>query len=197
MPSLQPRLFASPPPGPPEGFVYQPEFISGAEEAELARLLAPLPFEAFEFRGYLGRRRVTSFGWRYDFNQGGLKPAPEFPTWLLPLRDRVAAFAGLEGAALQHALVTEYAPGAGIGWHRDRPQFEDVVGVSLLAPCLFRFRRRRGESWERASLTVQPRSIYLLRGPARRDWEHSVPPVERLRYAVTFRSFRPKWRPSG
>src|SRR5262249_58473491 len=88
------------------------------------------------------------------------------------------------------ALITEYSPGAAIGWYRDRPEFEDVIGVSLGAPCLFRFRRKKGSRWERASIELQPRSAYLLRGPVRMDWQHSIPPVDKLRYSVTFRSLR-------
>jgi len=89
-------------------------------------------------------------------------------------------------------LVTEYSPGAGIGWHKDRPEFEEVIGVSLLSPCLFRLRRKRGNGWERASIELQPRSAYLLSGSARTDWQHSIPPVDKLRYSVTFRGFR-RW----
>ena len=91
---------------------------------------------------------------------------------------------------LQHALVTEYSPGAAIGWHKDRPEFNDVIGISLLAPCVFRLRRKMEQRWERASLVLQPRSAYLLRGVARDDWQHSIPPVDKLRYSVTFRSLR-------
>jgi alkylated DNA repair dioxygenase AlkB len=105
------------------------------------------------------------------------------------LRQKAAEFAGLSEYGLQHALVTEYSPGAAIGWHKDRPEFADVIGISLGAPCLFRFRRKQGTRWERASTQLQPRSAYLLRGSAR-DWQHSIPPVDRLRYSITFRSLR-------
>jgi len=186
----QPELFDAPAAPTPEGFVYRPDFLSAAEEQELAVHLAALDFRPFQFHGFEGARRVVSFGWRYDFNQGGLKPAPPFPGWLAPFRDRAAAFAGVPEAEVAHALLTEYAPGAGIGWHRDRPQFEDVVGISLLAPCRLRFRLREGEGWRRAAADVAPRSAYLLRGPARRLWEHSIAPMATLRYSITFRTFR-------
>jgi alkylated DNA repair dioxygenase AlkB len=119
-----------------------------------------------------------------------VRRAEDLPDFLLPLRDYAAAFAGIDPAALEHALVTEYSPGAGIGWHRDRPVFDDVIGISLAAPCRFRLRRRQGTTWRRAALNLAPRSAYLLRGPVRRDWEHSIPPVEQLRYSVTFRSIK-------
>jgi alkylated DNA repair dioxygenase AlkB len=174
----------------PEGYEYREHFVSAAAEAELVSHIARLELREFEFHGYLGKRRVTSFGLRYDFNDMAVHEAAEIPDFLLPLRDRAAEFGGLVPAALAHALVTEYSPGAAIGWHRDRPIFADVIGISLLAPCRFRFRRKRGIEWERKSLMLAPRSAYLLRGPARHEWQHSIPPVEELRYSVTFRSTR-------
>jgi alkylated DNA repair dioxygenase AlkB len=196
MSAAQPRLFDDDaPPAGPEGLVYRPDFISAVEEQALVAQLRALPFAPFQFHGFEGARRVVSFGWRYDFNEGGLKRADPMPDWLLPLAGRAAAFAGLPQEAIAHALLTEYAPGAGIGWHRDRPQFEDVIGVSFLAPCRLRFRLRDGERWRRLNLEVAPRSAYLLRGPARRLWEHSIAPMTTLRYSITFRSFRPAARP--
>ena len=174
----------------PEGFAYREDFLSPKEEAELISRIAELELREFEFHGYLGKRRVTSFGRRYDFSDMAVHDAAEMPEFLLSLRDRAGVFAGLASAALAHALVTEYTPGAAIGWHRDRPVFDDVIGISLGAPCRFRFRRKRGESWERKSLQLAPCSVYLLRGPARHEWQHSIPPVEALRYSVTFRGTR-------
>jgi alkylated DNA repair dioxygenase AlkB len=193
----QPDLFGAAPPGTPEGFVYRPDFLGGEEETEILGRLRDLPFAPFQFHGFEGKRRVVSFGWSYDFNEGGLKPAPAFPEWLAPLARRAAEFAGLAADAFAHCLIIEYAPGAGIGWHRDRPQFEDVVGVSLLSPCRFRFRLREGAGWRRTAFTAEPRSAYLLRGPARWRWEHSIPPLETLRYSITLRTFRPDARPAG
>jgi alkylated DNA repair dioxygenase AlkB len=149
-----------------------------------------LPFRDFEFHGYTGRRRVVSFGWHYDFGARLLRKADDLPDFLLALRPAAAAFAGLEPAALQHVLVTEYGPGAAIGWHRDKAVFGEVVGISLLAACTFRLRRAVGERWERASLVAEPRSAYLLSGAARTEWEHSIPPVDALRYSITFRNLR-------
>ena len=174
----------------PEGFHYGEQLYSPDEENRLVASFEPLPFREFEFRGFLGKRRTVSFGWRYDFNVRELQQTDHIPAFLLPLRNKAAEFANLSEDRLQHALITEYAPGAAIGWHRDRPEFEDVIGISLGAPCLFRFRRKKGASWERASIELQPRSAYLLRGPARWDWQHSIPSVDELRYSITFRSLR-------
>ena len=174
----------------PKGFRYQPTLISTAEEASLVEEMKALPFAPFDFHGFLGKRRVISFGWKYSFNGGGLQKTEDMPGFLLPLRDAAASFAMLEASALQHVLLTEYAPGAAIGWHKDRPVFGDVIGVSLLSLCTFRFRQRAKGGWERRSILAEPRSAYLLQGPARTDWEHSIPPVPDLRYSVTFRNFR-------
>ena len=188
MAEFQDELFPLALAGMPEGFRYRPEVVSAHEEAELVREIERLPFAPFQFHGYEGKRRVVSFGWRYDFNRGGLRSAEAFPDSLILLRDMAAGFAGLNPPDLRHAMVTEYAPGAAIGWHKDRPMFDDVIGVSLMSPCTFRFRRKSGAKWERRSLTAEPRSMYLLRGPSRSEWEHSIPGVDALRYSVTFRS---------
>ncbi|MGE5269412.1 MAG: alpha-ketoglutarate-dependent dioxygenase AlkB [Thiohalocapsa sp.] len=193
----------------PEGFLYRLDLLPPVEEGELVERFADLPLREFEFRGFLGKRRVVSFGLRYDFADSRVHLAEPIPDFLLSLRQRAASFAGLAAEALEHALVTEYAPGAAIGWHRDRPQFGDVIGISFLSSCRFRFRRSvyphlnpppqageggvrvsRRRPWERSEINLQPRSAYLLRGAARGLWEHSIPPAESLRYSVTFRTMR-------
>jgi alkylated DNA repair dioxygenase AlkB len=172
----------------PDGLRYQAELITRGEEEALAARLAELPFKPFEFHGYLGKRRTVSFGWRYDFQDVGFYKSDDIPDFLQPLRQRAAAFASLAPGALEHALVTEYAPGAGIGWHRDKAVFDKVVGISLLAPCTFRLRRRKGSGWVRAAFEAEARSAYLLDGEVRTAWEHSIAPMDRLRYSVTFRT---------
>lgn len=174
----------------PNGFRYQTELISAVEEAALLAHFPQLPLREFEFHGYTGKRRVASYGWRYDFAARRVDKAEMIPPFLLPLREQAAAFAGVAPRALQQVLVTEYQPGAGIGWHKDKAVFGIVIGVSFVAPCTFRLRRRVGDSWERAKITVEPRSAYLLSGEARTEWEHSIPSVPSLRYSVTFRNMR-------
>lgn len=189
MSAAQPSLFDDPPP-PVPGLRYRAQLLTAGEEAALIRRLRELPFAPFEFQQWLGKRRVVSFGWRYDFGDGRLAAADALPDFLHPLRERAAALAGLAPQRLAQALVTEYAPGAGIGWHRDRPVFEKIVGVSLLSETVMRFRRRIGERFERINTPVAPRSAYMLDGPARLHWEHSLPEAKAHRYSITFRNLR-------
>lgn len=177
-------------PPPPDGFRYRPELIGATEEARLLAGIRTLPFRDFEFRGYTGKRRVVSFGWQYDFTARRLSRVDDIPDLLLPLRAAAADFAGLAADDLRHVLVTEYGPGAAIGWHRDRAVFGEIVGVSLLGACTFRLRREAEGGWERYSVRADARSAYLLSGPARTEWEHSIQPVETLRYSITFRNLR-------
>jgi alkylated DNA repair dioxygenase AlkB len=182
-------MFA-PEPELPDGFRYRSDVVAHEEEAALLDQIRALPFRDFEFHGYLGKRRVVSFGWQYEFNGRGLVKANDFPPFLLSLRATAARFAEMDAERLQHVLVTEYGAGAGIGWHRDKAVFGEVVGISLLASCTFRLRRKAGDRWERASITAEPRSAYVLSGPARTEWEHSIPAVATTRYSVTFRNLR-------
>ena len=174
----------------PDGFDYGAELITPAKEAELVAQFAELDFREFEFHGYLGKRRVVSFGFHYDFSEARVQRVADIPDFLLPLRDKAAAFARLRPAEFEHALVTEYMPGAAIGWHRDRPQFGKVVGISLGEPVTMRLRRRTATGFERRALPLPPRSIYLLDGEVRQEWEHSIVPVERPRRSITFRALR-------
>lgn len=179
----------------PSGLRFWPDAVTPQQERDLLAVMAGLPFKVFEFQGFFGKRRVVSFGWRYDFNGGGLQKIEDMPDFLLQLREKAAAFAGLTPADLQQVLLTEYRPGAAIGWHKDRSVFGDVVGISLLSACTFRLRRKAGSKWERASITAAPRSVYLLHGASRTEWEHSIPAVDELRYSVTFRNLRDRGNP--
>ena len=174
----------------PAGFKYAAAVLSPDEERALVAHIQPLPFKEFEFHGYLGKRRIVSFGWKYNYEARTLEESREIPGFLLPVRETAARFAGLSPDDLQQILITEYDAGAGIGWHRDKGQFGQIVGLSLLAPCTFRLRRRQGTKWERASIVAEPRSAYLMSGPSRSEWEHSIPPVDALRYSITLRNLR-------
>lgn len=172
----------------PGGLTYQANFVGLDEERSLLGEIERLPFRAFEFRGFTGKRRTVSFGWRYDFGDGSLTKTEDMPAFLAELRARSEAFSGIAEGGYQHVLITEYGEGAGIGWHKDRSVFGDVVGISLLSSCGLRLRRKVGNRWERRRLEVEARSVYLLRGPARTEWEHSIDAVPELRYSITFRN---------
>jgi DNA oxidative demethylase len=171
--------------------------VSQDEEAALIAAIDSVELAPFRFHGWLGKRLTASFGWSYDFAGGGFSPAEPLPDWLLPLRERAARFAGLSGNDLVQASLIRYDPGAGIGWHRDRPVFGHIVGVSLSAAATMRFRRRRAGGFERFSAALQPRSIYHLEGEARHRWEHSIAAMTATRWSITFRSLSEQGRRLG
>ncbi|MGE5047061.1 MAG: alpha-ketoglutarate-dependent dioxygenase AlkB [Deltaproteobacteria bacterium] len=177
------------PSGPlPEGFRYVREFVSAEEERALVERMADAAFREVRMRGQVALRRTAHYGWDYGYESWQITPAAPVPDWILPLRERAAALIGAAPAALEEVLVTEYPPGAGIGWHRDAPMFGPaVVGVSLGATARLRFRRAGVSS----ALLLEPRSAYVLDGPARKQWQHSIPGAKALRYSITFRTLKP------
>src|SRR5205823_1598060 len=174
--------------GEPARLLYQPEFISEDEEKELIGRISALSLSPFQFGAFEGKRRVASFGWRYSYTSHSLEKADEIPGWIAPIRARVESFADLPDGAVKQLLVTEYDVGVGIGWHRDKPHFDKVFGLSLLSPCKFRFRRKIGTKWQRITVNAEPGSLYMMAGESRSIWEHSIPPVDAMRYSITFRT---------
>jgi len=189
-------LFGVVPPAPslPAGIDYAPDIVTPTEESALIARLEEIEVTPFRFQGWLGKRLTTSFGWRYDFEDASFGPTEPIPDFLLPLRDRAARFAGLAAADLVQSLIVRYDPGAGIGWHRDRPVFEHVIGISLGTEATLRLRRRRDKGFDRAALPLAPRSVYHLSGDARHQWEHSIAPMEVRRWSVTFRTLSERGR---
>ncbi len=181
----------------PDGLVYEPEFVSEEEERELLAFMDEVDFREVVMRGQTARRTVRHYGFDYGYESWQLEPADPLPDDLLPVRDRCAALAGLEPDALAQTLVSRYPPGAGIGWHRDAPMFgAKVVGVSLGSVCRMRFQRKAGDERRTFDLELEPRSAYVLAGPARSAWQHSIPATKALRYSITFRTLRKpdRWR---
>jgi alkylated DNA repair dioxygenase AlkB len=174
----------------PEGFRYEEAFVSPDEERDLLTAIRRLEFHEVRMRGVAARRRVIQYGWKYSFESFRMTEGPPLPDFLLPIRDRAERFADLPAGDLSEGLITEYMPGAAIGWHRDAPGFGVVVGISLLSECRFRFRRGAIGAWETSELRMQPRSIYMLTGAARSEWQHSIPAVAALRYSITFRTMK-------
>jgi DNA oxidative demethylase len=195
----QPTLFSSEPEVPP-GFRYAPAFITSDEERALVGAIEAIEFSRVEMRGAVAKRRTAHFGWTYGYDARSSQPGVPVPAFLLPLRARAAAWAGITPDDLGEALVTEYPAGAGIGWHRDAPMFGDVIaGVSLLSACRMKFRpyvspanvrEVKGPRRTTHEIALEPRSGYLIAGLARRDFEHSIPQTDALRYSITFRTLR-------
>ncbi|HWH13417.1 MAG TPA: alpha-ketoglutarate-dependent dioxygenase AlkB [Miltoncostaeaceae bacterium] len=176
---------------PPEGLVFTPDLLSPGEEAALLRIVDGLDYDPIEIRGVVARRTARHYGVGYDYATRTAQPgALPIPEWLEDLRARGAGLAGLPPEELAEALVQRYPPGATIGWHRDAPAFEVVVGVSLASACRLRFQRGRGDARRVAEVALPARSAYVLTGPARWSWEHSIPPTPALRYSITFRTLR-------
>jgi alkylated DNA repair dioxygenase AlkB len=184
--SEQSAFFPGLSPG-PEGLRYATEFVSPETEQELIARIAALPLQPFQFGQYEGKRRVASFGFRYDYTLRRLRDADPVPDWLGPIIEQVEAFGG-RSSQIRQVLCTEYDVGVGIGWHRDKPHFDRVFGLSLGSACKFRFRKAVGKKWERFTLDAEPRSLYMMSGASREIWEHSIPAVAAPRYSLTFRT---------
>lgn len=177
----------------PEGFRYIPDFITETEEAALCTLIGGISLHTFTFQGYEAKRKVASFGFDYSFDQGRLLQGAPIPEAFDPLIEQVAAVTGLPPDHFAELLVTEYPPGSVINWHRDAPPFDLVAGISLLTDCTFRLRpyeKSRQGRGSTVSLPVRRRSLYILQGPSRADWQHSIAAVSGTRYSITLRTLR-------
>jgi alkylated DNA repair dioxygenase AlkB len=175
-----------------EGLTYIDDFLTADEERDVLAVIEPLDYRAVTMHGQTARRTVRMFGLDYDYSSRDVVPADPLPDSLSWLRERAAGLIERAPEDLAQILVSRYPPGAGIGWHRDAPMFgSKIVGVSLHAPARMRFQRtRRGAAREVEAIELAPRSAYVLAGPARWSWQHTVPPTEELRYSITFRTLR-------
>jgi alkylated DNA repair dioxygenase AlkB len=178
----------------PDGFSYHPDFLTEREERDLLSHIARVDLHAFRFQGFTAKRRVASFGVHYSFENHRLTPGDPTPDFLAVLRERSAALIGEPAGALAEALLTEYPPASGIGWHKDVAPFRTIVGVSLGGPCVFRLRRGKPRQREIISLPLAPRSAYVMSGTVRGEWEHHIPPTAGRRYSITFRTLTSAWQ---
>ncbi len=174
----------------PDGLVYVPDVVAAPEEERLLCRLAEDSYDEVRMRGQVARRTVRHYGVSYDFEAAEIAPGDPIPEWLLDLRRRCAELLGSTDERLAECLLTRYPPGATIGWHRDAPMFGDVVGVSLASACLLRFQRGLGGERRVFEQVLEPRSVYVLTGPSRSGWQHSIPAVADERYSITFRTLR-------
>jgi alkylated DNA repair dioxygenase AlkB len=174
----------------PEGLVQRAALLTPPQEAELLGVLEELRFDPIVMHGQAARRTARHYGLGYDYEARQPRPGEPLPEWLLPVRQLAAELAGHAPEELVEVLVQRYPPGATIGWHRDAPAFGTVVGVSLGGACRLRFQRGKGEARRVWEVLLEPRSGYVLAGPARASWQHSIPPTKELRYSITFRTLR-------
>jgi alkylated DNA repair protein (DNA oxidative demethylase) len=174
----------------PEGLAYLPDLVSAGEEERLLGRLVEESYGEVRMRGQVARRMVRHYGMSYDFEAAAITPGDPVPEWLVELRGRCAGLLGIEDERLAECLLTRYPPGATIGWHRDAPMFGDVVGVSFGSSCLLRFQRGQRDQRRVFEQLLEPRSGYVLSGPSRAAWQHSIPPVAEERYSITFRTLR-------
>jgi alkylated DNA repair dioxygenase AlkB len=177
----------------PPGMRFELDWLGTEEEVALVEAIRALDLREAQYKQYTARRRVASFGGKFDYDNNRLLPAPPIPPAFEPLRERVARWLGVAPDVFSQMLVAEYAPGTPLGWHRDVPDFESIVGVSLLGEGQMRFRPYPPESGRAAdvrSLLLPPRSAYVLEGPARWQWQHSIVPAKVLRYSISLRTAR-------
>jgi len=177
----------------PPGFLYDPDFISQKEEAALLEIIEGIEVHPFQFQGYEARRKVASFGYDWSFEKQQLSKGKEIPKAFDPLIEKLAARLALPKDHFAELLVTEYPVGAVINWHRDAPPFDAIAGISLLSDCIFKLRPHEKAKQKRnavVSIPVRQRSLYLMQGIARSDWEHSIAPVKQLRYSITLRTLK-------
>lgn len=177
----------------PPDFLYREEFITAREEAGLLDAIEVMPLQHASYRQWTAKRRIVSFGGRYDFTHHELHPAEPIPAFLEALRERMAGWAGVRAEQFSHAIIAEYSAGTQLGWHRDVPDFEIVAGVSLKGLARMRFRPYPpAEGWTRSILQIElaPRPAYIIRDAARWKWQHSISPTKEMRYSITFRTLR-------
>lgn len=183
----QGSLFAEPEAKIP-GLALWPEAVTAEQETTLAGLVDAAPLAPFRFGQWQGKRLTANYGSGYDYQHGRVTAAPALPPWLVALRAQLAGVAGMAAGDLVQALLIRYDPGAGIGWHRDRPQYGEVLGLSLSAPTVLRLRQRTAGGFHRHSVELPRRSLYRLSGEVRRAWEHSLAPMDVTRRSITLRT---------
>lgn len=177
----------------PEGFLYSENFLSEREEAALIETVSGMELHPLIFQGFEAKRKVESFGYDYNFDKRSITKGKAIPSEFDFLVQKVAAYTGIPAAAFAEILVTEYPPGSVINWHRDAPPFDIVVGISLLTACKFRLRpydKTKQGRGSIVSLEVKRRSMYILQGISRSEWEHSIAPLDEKRYSITLRTLR-------
>ncbi len=177
----------------PQGFKYEPDFITHEEENHLLQIISSIELHTFLFQGYAAKRKVASFGYDYSFDNRTLSEGKPIPAEFEFLIDRISLKLGIHKHEFAELLITEYPVGAVINWHRDAHPFDVIVGLSLLSDCVFRLRPHHKEHRTRSNLVSIPvarRSLYIIADQARSEWQHSIIPVKTIRYSITLRTLK-------
>jgi alkylated DNA repair dioxygenase AlkB len=198
----------------PNGLVYRPDFLTPEEEELILINIENLQLRTAYYQPdelktekYKSKRRHLGFGWGYDSEREEFVKGEPLPRFLEPVKKRIAKWLGISHRRVVEALINEYTPGSAIGWHRDRERFEHIVGISLAGWARMKFRplpKPEGSGnillrlsacnyapeniSQPLSLELEPRSAYIMQQDVRWRWQHSVAPVEALRYSITFRT---------
>ena len=175
----------------PQGFTYQPDFLSPVEELTLIAAIKQTELHNLIFQGFLAKRRTASFGYDYNFDRRTISKGPPVPLDFIPLIQKVAHHLSIGADQFAELLVTEYPVGSVINWHRDAPPFNIIVGISLHAGCNFRLRPHEKAKQSRSAIISFPvarRSLYVIKDEARTAWQHSIAPVKETRYSLTLRT---------
>ena len=177
----------------PQGFAYLPDFIDNKQEEDLLHAISKEELHQLQFRGYEAKRKVASFGYDWSFEKRTLSKGRDIPGAFRLLVEKVAAHLSISERSIAELLITEYPAGSMINWHRDAPPFDIIAGVSLCSDCVFRLRPccdGRQKKSSVVSFPVQRRSLYIIRGSARKEWEHSIAPAKQVRYSITLRTLK-------
>jgi alkylated DNA repair dioxygenase AlkB len=178
----------------PPGWTYSPDFLTAQEQNRLFQHIQTLPLAPLRMKGVLSKRLVLHYGWDYHYDAWKIKPTDPMPEFIVALRVKAAQFFDQDPIRFEEALINGYPTGAGIGWHRDAPMFgSPVIGISLGAPCLMRFRKKQSVGYETYKQVIAPGSIYAMDGESRTVWQHTIPGVKGVRYSITFRTLSPRF----
>jgi alkylated DNA repair dioxygenase AlkB len=179
----------------PAGFSYHENFLTIEEEQRLCKEILKMNLHTFLFQGFEAKRKVASFGYDWSFEKRILSKGKDIPSVFDSLINKVAAYLQIDRNQFAELLVTEYPIGSVINWHRDAPPFDIIAGISLASDCIFKLRPHDKSKQGRGSvisLPVRRRSLYIMQGPARSEWQHSITPVREIRYSITLRTLSHK-----
>lgn len=172
----------------PSGFDYFPDFISREEEEMFLAFARKLPWENYEMHGVVALRKIFRYGVNYSF-EGKDAIARDIPKEFDFIIERGAKALNVDPSEIVQVLFTHYPVGAPIGWHRDAPMFESLLGISLASSCTMKL-KAYDPRIPMQKIDLAPRSAYIMTGESRWKWEHHIPAVKEERYSLTMRTLK-------